>query len=361
MSETAKGLLLASTSSGSGGGVTPPPDPPFIGDLLAAVGTSPYLRAWKYDATLGLVTTYSTPSQTTVCDSAKFTPDGNAVIVGERDATTGYIGSWAYTPGSGFGVRYSNPATPLSGTTTKAVAINKESSVVFATSTSSIFLNAYAWDSTTGFGAKYSDPATIPQASLTDLAVSPTGLAVCVTRSNSGAPYQFQAYSFDPAVGFGSLYSYPSVSGASYAVTWSWDGETIFGTTGSAAYAWPWSDATGFGAAYASLAAGASTQEKSLAVTSDSSAVVLGKFGSFAAYSFTVGVGFGSALTGLTGSGNGRRVQIAPTNDLIAISMTGSGYGLRVYDWSASGFGSLRNQLIFSVTGYDLDWFYTGV
>ena len=66
---------------------------------------------------------------------------------------------------SGFGAKYSDPATALPGTG-RAVAFSADGEAVAATHDGSPFISAYPW-SGAGFGAKYSNPATaLPGAGL---------------------------------------------------------------------------------------------------------------------------------------------------------------------------------------------------
>jgi hypothetical protein len=349
MTDVSRGLLFSSSSIQSSGPT--PPVGPFVGDVLVSSASSPYLRVYPFTAASGWGAAYSAPASppAVAVDSSTFVPDGSAVIVGQR--STPYISAYAWTSGSGFGAKYSDPATALPGTSTAAVTAS--TSVIFATSGNTPFINAYPWDASTGFGVKYSNPATLPQASLSDISVSPTSTAVCVTRANSTAPHQFQAYAFDVSTGFGALYSQPSVTGASYAVKWNFEGDIVFGFTsgGSYLYAWPWSDSTGFGTAYSAPTVSPTLvgRDECLDVGSDSTTVVVGKSSApqFRVWAFDKVSGWGAELSSITIGGNAAALNIALTND-VAFFGCSSTSSLRAFDWSSSGVGSSRGDAGFS-------------
>lgn len=345
MAFTTDAALLG--AAGAGGGGPTPPVGPFTGDVLFSSASSPYLKVLPFSADTGWSAAYSNPASppAVAVDSSTFVPDGSAVIVGQR--STPFISAYAWTPGVGFGAKYSDPATALPGTSTAAVTAS--TSAIFAVSSSSPYIHAYPWDSSTGFGVKYSNPATLPQSSLNDISVSPTFTAVCVTRSNSTSPHQFQAYAFDASTGFGALYSQPSVAGSSSGVKWNFEGDIIFGATsgGSYLYAWPWSDSTGFGTAYSAptVSPTFSPRDECLAVGPDSKTVVVGKTSSpqFRVWAFDKVSGWGSELSSITLAGNGSALDIALTND-VAFFGCSSTYRLRAYNWSSSGVGSSRGD-----------------
>ena len=76
-------------------------------------------------------------------------------------STSPYINVYPWTSGTGFGTKYSNPATLPSGIGWGTDFIPDGSALAVSYGTSSPWVNVYAWSST-GFGTKYSDPATTP-------------------------------------------------------------------------------------------------------------------------------------------------------------------------------------------------------
>jgi hypothetical protein len=71
---------------------------------------------------------------------------------------------------------------------------------------SSPYISAYPW-SGSGFGTKYTDPATLPTGNGLGVAFSPDGTALAVSHQSS--PY-VTAYPWSGATGFGTKYANPS-------------------------------------------------------------------------------------------------------------------------------------------------------
>ena len=74
--------------------------------------------------------------------------------------TTPFITAYPWTAGTGFGVKYANPAT-LPGGDGKGVAFCGNTDIA-VTHFSSPRISAYPWTPRTGFGVKYANPATLP-------------------------------------------------------------------------------------------------------------------------------------------------------------------------------------------------------
>ena len=81
-----------------------------------------------------------------------------AIAVASNDSP--YITAYPWS-GSGFGTKYSNPATLPTGTGQGVAFSSNGSDVAVAISNASPYVLAYPW-SGSGFGTKYSDPATLP-------------------------------------------------------------------------------------------------------------------------------------------------------------------------------------------------------
>ena len=85
-----------------------------------------------------------------------------------------------------------------------ATAAGKNQFIAVAHSTSP-FITVYPWSSS-GFGSKFSNPATLPTGSGQRVAFSPSGNAVAVAHGNS--PY-ITAYPWSSS-GFGTKFSNPA-------------------------------------------------------------------------------------------------------------------------------------------------------
>jgi hypothetical protein len=100
--------------------------------------------------------------------SAAPRPPSRAIAVAH--ATTPFISAYPWS-GSGFGTKFSNPAT-LPASTGNGVAFSSDGAAIAVAHDTTPFITAYPW-SGSGFGTKYSNPATLPTG---------TGLGVAFNR-----------------------------------------------------------------------------------------------------------------------------------------------------------------------------------
>ena len=143
--------------------------------------------------------------------NAKFIPPYTGSIAVGGDSTN-KISAYPWSASSGFGAKYSNPATPPTQYVSSA-AFGSSSSITPSTdivlgSGATPFIHAYPWSLASGFGTKYTDPATLPVAGSTGVAFHPAGNAIVYatyTTSNSQV-----AYPFSSGTGFGTKYADPS-------------------------------------------------------------------------------------------------------------------------------------------------------
>lgn len=156
---------------------------------------------------------------------------------------------------SSIGSPLSNPASALPGGTT-GLDISPTDSVVAITTGLTPFIHAYAWSNSTGFGTKYSNPATLPSNSADDCAFNPTGTAIAVTYSIGGVDKGLKVYPWSDSTGFGTPYSDPSAQAplSRNRIKFSPDGRALLVVADNSPYviAYNWSDVSGFGAAYSS-------------------------------------------------------------------------------------------------------------
>ena len=90
--------------------------------------------------------------------------------------TTPFVTAYPWTSGTGFGTKYSNPATLPTGDG-YGVAFQGSADVAISHAATP-YVTAYPWTSGTGFGTKYTDPATLPPN---------TGLGVAFTIAMAAA------------------------------------------------------------------------------------------------------------------------------------------------------------------------------
>ena len=98
--------------------------------------------------------------------SVAFNPTSDAIIYAGNGSVGGsgqYIDGFPWSV-SGYGTRYSNPASLPSGASTYGQSINfSKSGAAFAIGVNATpFVEAYPFNKTTGYGTKFSNPATLP-------------------------------------------------------------------------------------------------------------------------------------------------------------------------------------------------------
>lgn len=209
---------------------------------------SPYIIGYSYTQGTGFGSKYADPVTL---------PSGSQYAVSWKDDATvcvsGLSGTSAlnvYPWSSGFGTRYSNPATAAASTYSMRFYTGGGSTVIAGGRTSSPFTQAYAWNN--GFGTKFSNPATAPTGAVNGCSFSEDGAYIAMAHDTF--PY-VTAYPWSNSSGFGTKYSNPTtdVGGDAQSVGFQ-KGSNVLGMTMAAGdfiacYAW---SSSGFGTRYAS-------------------------------------------------------------------------------------------------------------
>ena len=173
------------------------------GDAIA-VGFDTNQKIFAYSWSSGFGTKYADPSNQPgdqVHDVA-FKPQGDAIaFAAKRFYGSPAVGAYPWSSGSGFGTRYSNPATevPNNGF---GVAFKAQGDAIAVAHLSSPFVTAYPWSS--GFGTKYANPVTAVAGSGYGVDFSRNGDAIAVAHSTT--PF-VSAYPW--SAGFGTKYADP--------------------------------------------------------------------------------------------------------------------------------------------------------
>jgi hypothetical protein len=130
----------------------------FVQSIAVAVDTSPYITAYPWSGS-GFGTKFTNPATlpTGNGNGVAFSPAGNAVAISH--ATTPFITAYPWS-GSGFGTKFTNPAT-LPTNTGLGVAFSSAGDAIAVSHDTSPFITAYPW-SGSGFGTKFTNPATLP-------------------------------------------------------------------------------------------------------------------------------------------------------------------------------------------------------
>ena len=85
---------------------------------------------------------------------------GVARYIAVAHGTTPFISVYPWS-GSGFGTKFSNPATRPAGEG-NSVAFSVDGDAIAVAHATTPFVSVYPWDVSTGFGTKFSNPATLP-------------------------------------------------------------------------------------------------------------------------------------------------------------------------------------------------------
>jgi hypothetical protein len=167
--------------------------------------TTPFVAAYPFNASSGFGTKYANPSTIANYSTAfiEYNYNNNAVVYG--GIGYGFAYPWS---ASGFGTKYINPAQSLYS---YGGQFNRKGDLLFLADDSyAARVLAYTWLS--GFGTKYSDPATLPVAGpVFNNAGAMTEIGDAVAMLTSTSPY-VQGYPFSKTTGFGTKYSNPATA-----------------------------------------------------------------------------------------------------------------------------------------------------
>lgn len=228
--------------------------------LFPSAVTSPYLRAYSWSDSTGFGSAYTAPAtplptfgQALACS---FHPSNQAFAVGHY--TSPFVSAYVWSESTGFGTKYSNPAV-LPYSTGRGVHFNKEGTAVAVghSRTTGVFgMSVYSWTNASGFGVKYSDPASFTNIDHNTVRFSPNSdfIVACL----GGSSLRVGAWNWNNSTGFGTYYN-PSVrpDNTSQDITISADGLVVADcafTTGNRVFAWPFTPGVGFGTLYSAPA-----------------------------------------------------------------------------------------------------------
>lgn len=258
------------------------------------------------------------------------------------------VNAYTWSSGSGFGSKFSDPATMPTTSAVYSVDYNTSVSTLAWSayqSTGSIGnLISYPWSSS-GFGTAYSAPSPIASSLTNQVRYSPDNLAI-VTAS-SGSPYT-SAYPWSSS-GYGTKFANPGVlpAGASFGLGFKADSSVVaIGNTTNTPYvqAYDWSSSTGYGSRYVNPASFPSQAPLGLRfiTKSGSTAVAMAVQGSPYANAYYWSGGWGTQISppATPPTGQGQDVTFSEDGNYVAFAHRSNPF-ISVYDWSmGSGFGS---------------------
>ena len=306
-------------------------------EIAVSHDTSPRVSVYPFATVTGFGTKYTNPATvpTGTGNGVKFC--GTSDIAVAHD-TTPFVSAYPWTVGGGFGTKYANPATLPTGNG-QGLAFCGNTDIVVASGITP-YAGGWPWNPGVGFGTKYSNP--------TALAGTGTGVSflstVDVAFSHGTSPY-ISVLKWTPGAGFGGKYSNPGTL-----PTGTGNGIASCGTTDVAVAhtispqitAYPWNLGVGFGTKYSNpgtLPSGtaygtAFCGSTDITVGCDSSPRIV-------TYPFTPGVGFGTnySAPGILPPTNGRRPAFNSSTD-VAIA-TGSSQYITAYPFTTGvGYGT---------------------
>ena len=292
------GTILTSTGTnptGTGFGIGFSPQLTLV---AVAHITSPFITAYSVVNFTSIGSKFANPATlpTALGESARFSPDGSLLAVGFDGNPSLFVYPIST---SGFGTKYSNPATTTGDT--YGMRWNPAQNVIATGHVGGAFIAAYAWTNASGFGTKYSNPASLPPTHCQDIDFTSNGADVAVAHGTS--PFT-SAYPWNNSTGFGTKYANPGTLPAGF----------------------------GFGCKFAQSFS--SSTNTFLSIAHQTSPRIT-------AYNFTTGTGYSSKFTDpvTLPNGDGFGTDFTKTANAVGVA-SGANPFIQVYPWSSSGFGS---------------------
>jgi len=267
-----------------------------------------------------------------------------SAYVAVAHSTTPFISTYVWSDATGFGTKYSNPAT-LPTAAVFGTSFNPANTAISVAMDASPWVSIYPWSSS-GFGTKYANPATLPTA--TGITTTWSSSGNDVFYATQASPYIF-AYPFSS--GFGTKYANPATlpTGTGFGISYNTVANVIGISHATSPYVstYPWS--SGFGTKYANPSTLAAAAGRGLNFSPNGSYVALPYANSTAPSYFGIvypwSSGFGTAYTQtLSQIGGEGSAAFNPSSDALIFagngSVGGSGQYLDGFPWSASGYGT---------------------
>jgi hypothetical protein len=306
--------------------------------------STPFVSAYPWSNATGFGTKFSNPATlpTGQGNDVAFSPSGTSIAVAH--STTPFVSTYAWSNTTGFGAKFSDPVALSASIGNKAAFSPSGTSIAIAHSATP-FVSAYPWSNATGFGTKFSNPATLPASTGIGAAFSPSGTSIAISHSTT--PF-VSAYPWSDATGFGTKFSNPiplpagtgnkvafSPSGASIAVA---HNTTPFVST------YAWSNATGFGAKFSNPATLPAGFGNGVAFSPSGTAIAVVHFNTpfVSTYAWSDATGFGAKFSdpATLPVGGGSGVAFNQAGTAIAVVHPTTPF-VSAYPWSnATGFGT---------------------
>lgn len=230
--------------------------------VAVATGQTPYLVAYAWNSATGFGTKYANPSTSfgSQAVSIGWSPLNDSLVVGgtESGGSIAMIQGFKWNDATGFGTAYTGTYSMIGSGTQPSqftqISFNPSGTVVAATPNDTALapaVFAWAWNANTGFGTRYSNPASLPIYNAgAGVAFSRDGTAVILSDSYTSS-YALEAYYWNDSTGWGTKYSAPSVApGGANMISLLANGTAFAMVISGAVVVYEWNSATGFGTRY---------------------------------------------------------------------------------------------------------------
>lgn len=347
--------------------------PAFTNNYLAAVttdtGNAATVRVWNFVNDWGR--SYSSPASISSASASGVAVNPNKTAVFMVSSALPKIHAWRFTGnGSGFGTKYSSPATTPSSTFVPALGFNDNGSTVFINevpgAATSVIPAAYSWTDVSGFGTRFATSVTVSAVAGTSRIGWQTGRVAFgnAAAGSSQAPFIFP---WTDGVGFGTRWANPATgaTAATRYVQWrnTTNGGPILSSGTGTLEAWN-TTTTAYGTKFTAPQISTSGAQGNATFTSDGTWILYGDTGPrISSINWSNGFGFNRASGPSTQVlGPPDQISLGPvggTTAHIAVGLSsGTGSRVKVYAWSPGVIGVQRadpaNMPTASVTSNDV-------
>jgi hypothetical protein len=319
--------------------------PKFIASTssnMIAIGQdgSPYFQAYAFSSSTGFGSRYTSPATSPSFYTQDLSFNRIKTLIGIGDYSSPYVHIYPLTPGGGYGSKWANPATLPSGTGT-GISFDYDTSVVAVSHNSSPNITVYPISSGS-FGTKYSNPATAPNSS--------SGGRVKITQEyafvgTSSGEYIY-GYPFTTTTGFGTKFAAPTSPGYTpHAVDFNIATSTL--VIGGIGYTniYPITS-SGFGTKYANLSGSPWGYGAKFNISGDTLFIATSISPFINAYPFSVGSGGGTkyanpATLPVDGKGSGSSsINVTYDSNAVAVNTNSSPFIYACSFTVGTGFGA---------------------
>jgi hypothetical protein len=193
--------------------------------ITSNVTASSYPQAWAWSQSSGFGTKYSNGSYiSNFVPTTGISLNGDNTQVAFSGSGSSIISLYQWSSATGFGTKYANATSPPATTSYQgSLSFNLITNDIAVGGTGNQKILAYAV-TLSGFGSRYSDPSSTMTGSVFSVGFISNGSAIAIGGNSLAQPLSIYQW----GAGFGSLYSGPNLSQqAVYSANWSSTGTEI--------------------------------------------------------------------------------------------------------------------------------------